>query len=264
MQGNLSQISFSDILLLTIGRKKTGLLRLTRGKETVEIYLNHGDIVHATCPIGEGEKALLYPVTWDHGTFAMLPNGSAPSQTIQKQSAELLEEIKSMSQEWEQILQVIPTGKKVFRIADLGEDHQGPVTVPHVGWRVLCKINGTRNVEQLAELLRVPYAYIAKVIYNLFHSGLIETVPGGEPADPETVPPEFFTRMISVLTEAIGPMAPLVVQDQISSLNESPETFPEEKLEDLVEAISQEIPDEKMRRRFQQMMLQEFPPLDKF
>lgn len=264
MQGNLSQISLSDILLLAIGGKKSGLLRLTRGKETVEIYLTQGDIVHATCPIGEGEKALLYPVTWDQGAFTLLPNGSPPSQSIQKQAADILEEVKSMAQEWKQIIAVIPTGKKVFRIADLGEDRQGPVTVPHVGWRVLCKINGTRNVEQIAELLRVPYAYSAKVIYNLFQSGLIETVPGCETADSETVPPEFFTRMISILTEAIGPMAPLVVQDQISSLNESPETFPEEKLEELVEAISQEIPDEKMRSRFQEMMLQEFPPLEKF
>ncbi len=57
MQGNLSQINFTDLLLLTTSGKKSGVLKLTRGKETVEIFFTDGNIVHADCPIGEGEKA---------------------------------------------------------------------------------------------------------------------------------------------------------------------------------------------------------------
>jgi hypothetical protein len=38
MQGNLSQISLNDILLLATGGKKSGVLRLNRGKETVEVF----------------------------------------------------------------------------------------------------------------------------------------------------------------------------------------------------------------------------------
>ena len=67
MQGNLAQISLNDILLLATGGKKSGVLKLSRGKETVEVYISDGNIIHATCPIGEGEKALLYPVTWGEG-----------------------------------------------------------------------------------------------------------------------------------------------------------------------------------------------------
>ena len=78
MQGNLSQISLNDILMLATGGKKSGVLKLSRGKETVEVYLVDGSIIHATCPIGDGEKALLYPVTWGEGNFALLPAGTPP------------------------------------------------------------------------------------------------------------------------------------------------------------------------------------------
>jgi hypothetical protein len=46
MQGNLSQISLNDLLLLATSAKKSGVLKLTRGKETVDVYLT-GNIVHA-------------------------------------------------------------------------------------------------------------------------------------------------------------------------------------------------------------------------
>src|SRR5687767_8744928 len=133
MQGNLSQISLSDLLLLATTGKKSGVLKLAHGKETVEVFLTDGRIVHATCPIGEGEKALLYPVTWGDGSFTLQPNGAPPAATVHKSAEEILAEVKAMTREWEIILDLIPTGKAVFKIADLAEDHTGPVTVPNVG-----------------------------------------------------------------------------------------------------------------------------------
>src|SRR5207247_9377564 len=124
MQGNLSQISLNDILLLANGAKKSGVLKFSRGKENVEVYFDEGNIVHATCPIGDGEKAILYPVTWGEGTFTLLPNGTPPAPTIKKTSEEILEEVKVMSREWETIVDVITSGKTVFCIADLGEEHK--------------------------------------------------------------------------------------------------------------------------------------------
>ena len=87
MQGNLSQISLTDLLLLTTSGKKSGVLKLVRGKETVEVYVTDGKIVHATCPIGEGEKALLYPVTWGEGSFSLQPTAPRPQRLFRKLQA---------------------------------------------------------------------------------------------------------------------------------------------------------------------------------
>ncbi len=264
MQGNLSQISLNDLLLLATSAKKSGVLTLTRGKETVDVYLDQGNIVHAKCPIGEGEKALLYPVTWGEGTFNLLPNGAAPGTTIAKESSQILEDIKAMTREWETILEVVPSDKALFRIADLAEDNTGPITIPNVGWRVLSKLDGIRTVQEIAEILRIPFAYIAKVIFNLHQSGLVEAVSAPVKPAGDIVPAELIDRMSATLTEVIGPMAPLVLRDQIEALGASPKTFPESKLDELIGLIGKEISDTKQRNKFEETIYQEISNFKRF
>ena len=257
MQGNLSHISLTDLLLLATSGKKSGVLKLARGKEAVEVYLTDGKIVHATCPIGDGEKALLYPVTWGEGTFNLHPNGTAPAATVSKSAEEILAEVKTMTREWETILEVIPNGKSVFRISELSEDHTGPVTVPNVGWRVLTKLDGARTVQEVAELLRIPFAYTAKVIYNLHKAGLVECAPPMAKSTADLVPVALLNRVTTILTEVLGPMAPLVLRDQIEALGESPDSLPEDKLDDLIMLISKEIGEGQLKNKFEESMLQE-------
>ena len=264
MQGNLSQISLNDILLLASGGRKSGLLKLTKGKETVEFYFADGEIIHATCPIGEGEKAILYPVTWGEGTFTLLPNGTPPASTINKPSSEILDEVKAMTREWETILEVIPSGKTVLRIADVGEEQSGPITVPHVGWRVLSKIDGHRTVQEIAEILRIPYAYTAKVIFNLHKSGLVEIASPQTMSTSDLVPSAVLNRVVSGLTEVMGPMAQFVVRDQIEALGETEDGFPETKLDELITRVSNEIADAKLRTKFKQATYQEISNFKRF
>ena len=264
MQGSLSQIGLNDILLLATGAKKTGILKFSRGKENVDVYFVDGSIVHATCPIGDGEKALVYPVTWGEGTFTMVPNGTAPSTTIQKSTAEILDEVKAMSREWETILEVIPSGKTAFRIADLDEGHSDPITVPQVAWRVLSKLDGVRTVQEVAELLRIPYAYAAKVFFNLYKSGLIDRIASAPKPAGELVPEALINRLIDILTEVMGPMAPVVFRDQIDSLGESSLNVPDSKLDDLVATVSCEISDSNLRRRFVESARHEIANFKKF
>ena len=169
-----------------------------------------------------------------------------------------------MAREWEIILELIPTGKTVFRIADLAEDHTGPVTVPNVGWRVLSKLDGIRTVQEVAELLRIPFAYTAKVIYNLHKSGLVELAAPVVKAAADLVPPALLNRVTGILTEVIGPMAPLVLRDQIEALGESPDSLPETKLDDLILLLGREIRDGKLKNKFEESMLQEISNFKRF
>jgi len=264
MQGNLSQISLNDILLLATGAKKTGVLKFSRGKENVDVYFVDGSIVHATCPIGDGEKALVYPVTWGEGTFTLMPNGTASTATIHKSTAEILDEVKAMSREWETILEVIPSGKTIFCIADLNEGHADPITVPHVAWRVLSKLDGARTVQEIAESLRIPYAYAAKVFFNLYKSGLIDIIAPSSKSAGELVPEALINRLSDILMEVMGPIAPVVLRDQIESLGESPRTVPDSKLDDVVAAVSREINDPALRGRFVESARHEIANFKKF
>ena len=64
-----------------------------------------------------------------------------------------------MSKKWRRILEVMPTGKTVFRLADAGEERSGSITIPYTGWKFLSKIDGFHEVQAIAESLRLPYAY---------------------------------------------------------------------------------------------------------
>jgi hypothetical protein len=257
MQGNLSEINFDEILSFATEAKKTGVLTLCRGNETVEVFINDGDIVHATCPIGEGEKAIYYPVTWGDGTFTLEANGTAPATTVQKKSGQILDDLRAMSREWESIIEVIPSGQCVFQLADLAAEPNCPITIPHAAWRVLCKIDGRRSVQEIAAALKAPYAQTAKIIFNLCKSGLVAAAPTAAQSLGSIVSAGLLPRLIAHLTDVMGPIAPFVVRDQIRALGESQEKFPQAKLEELVGLLSREISDAKLRSEFEAAVVRE-------
>ncbi len=71
----------------------------------------------------------------------------------------------------------------------------------------------------------------------------------------------FFERMTRAATEAMGPMANLILVDQISELGESRNAFPQAKLAELIQRVSGEILNETMRARFQKAMISEITTL---
>ncbi|MGH7793866.1 MAG: ExeA family protein [Candidatus Binatia bacterium] len=71
------------------------------------------------------------------------------------------------------------------------------------------------------------------------------------------VPAAFFAKMIQSLTDAMGPMASLVLKEQIAGLRESPEEFPILRLPELVAAIKKEILSENLRLRFENEIAKE-------
>lgn len=71
----------------------------------------------------------------------------------------------------------------------------------------------------------------------------------------QTIPPDVFDRMIdglSELTNVMRPIASLIVRNHVDSLGESMENFPPARFADLLEALSRDISDEKLRTAFRQ------------
>ena len=71
-----------------------------------------------------------------------------------------------------------------------------------------------------------------------------------------TVASQFFDFMARAATEGIGPMAKLIIDDQIADLGESRDSFPQNKLAELIERVSREIFNGNMRARFLDTMAQ--------
>jgi general secretion pathway protein A len=71
------------------------------------------------------------------------------------------------------------------------------------------------------------------------------------------VPPSLLNALAAALTEAMGPMAKIVLQDRIKSLGESFERFPHAKIDILLESVAREILDETMRAKFRRQMFEQ-------
>jgi len=75
--------------------------------------------------------------------------------------------------------------------------------------------------------------------------------------NPNAVPAPFFDFMVHEATEALGPIGEIVVQEHITGLGETRQTFPRKKLLALVEAVSSEISNKQMRANFETIMRRE-------
>ena len=66
----------------------------------------------------------------------------------------------------------------------------------------------------------------------------------------EIVSPAFFDRVIDELIQAIGPMAQVIVHDCLTELGESMENFPNARVTELLDIVSQEIVDQNVKTDF--------------
>jgi predicted regulator of Ras-like GTPase activity (Roadblock/LC7/MglB family) len=71
-----------------------------------------------------------------------------------------------------------------------------------------------------------------------------------------TVDGTFFAQMEHELTKVMGPVAPLIIDDEVAALDADKGSFPRDRVIELVEKVSTEIADEDKRAGFQQTMLE--------
>jgi predicted regulator of Ras-like GTPase activity (Roadblock/LC7/MglB family) len=71
-----------------------------------------------------------------------------------------------------------------------------------------------------------------------------------------TVDGTFFAQMEHELTKAMGPVATLIINDEVTALGAAKDSFPRGRVVELVEKVSAEIADEDKRASFQRTMLE--------
>ena len=75
--------------------------------------------------------------------------------------------------------------------------------------------------------------------------------------DDTLVPAAFFEKLCAALTEAMGPMAPIVIRSEVAALGESMQRFPVDKLWQLTQQIKGEILNGALRAVFEKQVLNE-------
>lgn len=70
----------------------------------------------------------------------------------------------------------------------------------------------------------------------------------------DTVSPQFFDRLTNELTQVLGPSASMMIRNHVAAMGESLETFPRTRVTELLEIVSEEIPDKTGKKSFRERL----------
>jgi len=252
-RGNLKQISLLDILRMLTSGRRTGRLEIQHAGKNGEVFIDQGIIVHAASGTQLGERVVYTLMGWLEGEFLFTPDVASPEKSIGTTTEQLLLEAARQAEQWEDIKDVLSSTDAVFNISPSGSTTT--VSLKPIEWQVLAQVNGQRSVAEIGELLDLHEFDVAKIVYSLTTAGLLHEVVGGVQQFREILEDPFFENLSAMYTEIMGPIGPIIIEDEIRLMGEDRNAFPQEKAAELVERISLEIADNKKRAEFQKRMV---------
>jgi CheY-like chemotaxis protein len=113
VEGQLAQLSLTDLLQLFHVSRKTGIVTLLRRnfggeEESGLVLVSGGEIVQAEAGAVHGEKALFRLIGWDRGSFSFRPEAVVVEQPIQTPTLSLLREGRRQVEEWDRLARHMP------------------------------------------------------------------------------------------------------------------------------------------------------------
>ena len=248
---DLSQVKLFDVLKPLLVGKKTGILSI-KGKEDGEIHFELGNIVHARAGSVSGGEAFNLIMAWRSGKCLFEADAVSSERTIPISTEQLLLNWSYRKQEWEKIRKAVPSSSTIFRLAT--RTNSEDMNIKAEQWRVLALTNGARTVAEIGDTLGWDDSKTSRVLYQLVQSGLLEK--GGEVKPPakKRVGEEFFATVELELKRAMGPVAPVIIEDKMVEFGLAKEYFPRDKAGFFVEALCNEIPQETKRKEFLKSM----------
>jgi hypothetical protein len=259
LEGSLVDTSLLSLLRMLHADKRTGRLELKSGNEAGAVFLQSGDIKHATAGELQGSVGLNELLSWLDGDFSFVPNVDSAKTTVQTDTSELLARAEADAAEWREIKEVIPHGGVVFRLAAKKVGGAEAVAFESGQWEVIAQVNGVNDVAAIAEGSGISEFEAAKLLYDLYTRGIVEVTEAPPKASAAavvaTVDGRFFDHIEQEFAVIFGPMASVIIDEKIENLNQTRDGFDRSRIAELVEQISNEIPDEEQRLRFQRIML---------
>ena len=136
--------------------------------------------------------------------------------------------------------------------ADLGE-----VSLDSQMLQVLMELDGKKTIGQIAQSLNMSVKSLRTILTKLYQLHLCETVKDSIPA----LDRSFFNYLSAELSRAMGPIADVVIEDEISDMGENQARFPVHRAAELVDLLSRQILREERKVAFQQAMVKKLRTL---
>jgi hypothetical protein len=117
---------------------------------------------------------------------------------------------------------------------------------------ILLALDGKKSIGSISAKVGIDAQKMTSIIKQLLQLKLIEAIPQKtSPADSD-----FFKRLTSELSIAVGPLASVLVEDVLEDLGCTMNNFPTNRAAELVQLLTEEITRDEKRQIFTQRMLQ--------
>jgi hypothetical protein len=118
----------------------------------------------------------------------------------------------------------------------------------------LALCNGTKTISEIAESLSWDEFKTSKIIFQLVQLALLEKVEDQKPVKKKPVSENFLPIVETELKRVIGPMAPLIMNDKLSDLNETKDSLGQDQALSFVEKLCEEITNDSKKKEFLRIM----------
>jgi hypothetical protein len=119
-----------------------------------------------------GEEAVYELAIWNEGEFLFTPGRDSDQTTIQKSNTNLLMEAARRIDEWQVLSKRIPSTRMVPIFTDQAATTS--VSFTPAEWRLICKVDERRTIEEVAAGLATSPFEVCKLLYGLITSGLVQ------------------------------------------------------------------------------------------
>ena len=247
-----------DALTYLCSKQRTGKILIREESGVGEVFLVSGKITHAQFGPCIGLPALYLMLAWERGAFQFTPKEITDYRTIEMETDHVLSLLSEREREWKALNAQTPLN--LDTVLTLLPKGSGSIRFKKEEWDLLARIDGKKSLRQISDEMFLAPLDVFKAIKRFREAGLIGegASMGGAGA---VLGKDFFDALERELHMAIGPMAPIVLEEALAELKETTASFTANKIELLLGRLSDAITDEKQRSHFQaavRMLLAEF------
>jgi hypothetical protein len=252
ISGELDNTRCPEIIKIISLGKRSGRLYLTNGSETGNIYFSDGEVIHAQCGALNGVKAIYELAVWTSGEYRFFVDEPSDLQTINMRVDDILSETTTHLRQMDKITSLIPSSAAVYAFESEIKDKE--IQLKSIQWKVLASVDGKRSIADIAQIVGFGVSDTMKIFYTLLKMGVLRDAALQDTRIdrrlielPETA---FINSLKHALTQSIGPVAPFIIAETAEELSIDLLSDSTDQKANLIETLSNKIPEEKMSLKF--------------
>ena len=184
VEGDLQQISLSDLLQVFAMNHKDGVLAVTSTRKKGYIFVSSGHVINARIGQIEGAKAFFRMLMWDQGKFRFTPGHPQTGTRITMPTDQLLMEGMRQNDEMQAQMSTFPASDTLIDLvtsSDQLPDGLRPATM-----EIINALATKPRVADLVEISHLPDYEVLQILRTLIEKKLVrekKAVPGESASD---------------------------------------------------------------------------------